>query len=94
MFALSLVATIWAFRAIPKGFLPSEDIGFVFGFTEAAEGVSFAEMAEHQKQVAEAVRRDPAVRSTYASIGASGPNVSVNTGRIFIGRSPAASAAP
>jgi HAE1 family hydrophobic/amphiphilic exporter-1 len=88
LLAVSLVATIWAYRAMPKGFLPSEDIGFVFGFTEAAEGVSFAEMAEHQKQVAAVIRRDPAVRSTFASIGASGPNVSVNTGRVFVGLKP------
>ena len=60
----------------------------MFGFTEAAEGVSFGEMAEHQKAVAEAIRRDPAVASTFASIGASGPNVSVNTGRVFVGLKP------
>jgi HAE1 family hydrophobic/amphiphilic exporter-1 len=88
IFAASLVATGWAYRAIPKGFLPSEDIGFVFGFTEAAEGVSFAEMAEHQKLVSAVVRRDPAVESTFTSIGASGPNVSVNTGRVFVGLKP------
>ena len=88
VFAGSIVATVAAYRAIPKGFLPSEDIGFVFGFTEAAEGVSFGEMAEHQKAVAEAIRRDPAVASTFASIGASGPNVSVNTGRMFVGLKP------
>jgi len=87
LFALSLVATLWAYRAIPKGFLPSEDIGFVYGFTEAAEGVSFAAMAEHQKQVAEVVRRDPAVRSTFSSIGASASG-SLDTGRIFIGLEP------
>ena len=88
VFAGSIVATVAAYQAIPKGFLPSEDIGFVFGFTEAAEGVSFGEMAAHQKAVAEAIRRDPAVASTFASIGASGPNVSVNTGRVFIGLKP------
>jgi HAE1 family hydrophobic/amphiphilic exporter-1 len=88
VFVASLLATAWAYRAIPKGFLPSEDIGFVFGFSEAAEGVSFAEMAEHQRRVAAVIREDPAVASTFASIGASGPNVSVNTGRIFVGLAP------
>ena len=45
IFAASLAATVAAYRVMPKGFLPSEDTGFVFGFTEAAEGISFAEMA-------------------------------------------------
>ena len=88
LFAGSLVLTVWAYREIPKGFLPSEDTGFVFGFTEAAEGISFAEMAKHQKEVIAAVRRDPAVLTTFASIGASGPNASLNTGRIFVGLKP------
>jgi HAE1 family hydrophobic/amphiphilic exporter-1 len=38
--------------------------------------------------VAAVIREDPAVAATFASIGASGPNVSVNTGRIFVGLEP------
>src|SRR5206468_10505150 len=40
--------TVYLFIAIPKGFLPSEDAGQVFIFTEAAQGISFQEMAAHQ----------------------------------------------
>jgi len=31
---LVLVATVQMFRTIPKGFLPDEDQGFIFVFTE------------------------------------------------------------
>ena len=34
---------------MPKGFLPSEDTGQVFAFTEAAQGISFESMARHQQ---------------------------------------------
>ena len=38
---LLFLATVYLFMTIPKGFLPSEDIGQIFGFTEAAQGISF-----------------------------------------------------
>src|SRR5512136_74887 len=41
---LIFVATIYLFVAVPKGFLPSEDTGQIFGFTEAAQGISFESM--------------------------------------------------
>ena len=36
-----LVVTIHLFKSIPKGFLPSEDTGQIFGFTEGAQGSPF-----------------------------------------------------
>jgi HAE1 family hydrophobic/amphiphilic exporter-1 len=60
---LIFVATIFLFVIIPKGFLPSEDIGQIFGFTEAVQGISFDSMKEHQLKVAAIVRQDPNVGS-------------------------------
>ncbi len=37
---LIFVFTIYLFFFIPKGFLPSEDTGQIFAFTEAAQGIS------------------------------------------------------
>ena len=42
--AAILVATVALFVLIPKGFLPSEDTGQLFGTTEAIEGISFDAM--------------------------------------------------
>ena len=41
---LILVVTLYLFIIMPKGFLPSEDTGQIFGFTEAAQGISFEDM--------------------------------------------------
>jgi HAE1 family hydrophobic/amphiphilic exporter-1 len=69
---------------MPKGFLPSEDTGQIFGMTEAAQGISFDDMVRHQKSVADIVAKDPNVAGFMSSVGAGGPNTSGNGGRIFI----------
>jgi HAE1 family hydrophobic/amphiphilic exporter-1 len=84
VFGLSLVAAAWLFVAIPKGFLPSEDNGQVFAFTEAAQGISFESMARHQQALAAIVQQDPNVAAFSSSIGAAGPNSAGNQGRIFM----------
>jgi len=78
-----LVATVVLFVKIPKGFLPSEDIGQVFGFTEAAQGISFAEMKEHQKAVAAVVRSNPNIENLLSSCGPRGSISNGNQGIVF-----------
>jgi len=85
---LTLVATIYLFGAIPKGFLPSEDTGQIFAFTEAQQGISFDSMAKHQQELAEIVSNDPNVDSFMSAIGASGMSVASNSGRMFIRLKP------
>lgn len=85
---LTLVATVYLFGAIPKGFLPSEDTGQIFAFTEAQQGISFDSMVKHQRELAEIVSKDPNVDSFMSSIGASGMSVASNSGRMFIRLKP------
>ncbi len=85
---LLLVATVYLFVLMPKGFLPSEDTSQIFGFTEAAQGISFEDMMRHQQQVAEIIRQDPNVDSFSSSVGASLISVSANTGRVFMRLKP------
>ena len=49
---LLLLLTLALLWAMPMGFLPTEDQGSIFAFTEAAEGISFDAMMRQQKQVA------------------------------------------
>jgi len=86
--ALTFVLTGYLFVMIPKGFIPNEDTGQIFAFTEAAQDISFEAMAEHQQAAADIVRQDPNVASFFSSIGAGGSNVVPNTGRIFIRLKP------
>jgi hydrophobe/amphiphile efflux-1 (HAE1) family protein len=82
------IATGFLFARMPKGFLPTEDTGQIFCFTEAPEDVSFDAMAKLQQQVADIVRRNPNVEGVMSFIGASGFNPSLNRGRMFITLKP------
>lgn len=89
-FFLMCLATVGLMAIVPKGFMPNEDTGQIFGMTQAAEGASFKEMAEHQKKLAAIVGKDPNIFGAMSSIGASGPNSAVNQGRIFMVLKPRA----
>ncbi|BDC48078.1 multidrug transporter [Bryobacterales bacterium F-183] len=64
-----LAATVHLFIIVPKGFIPDQDTDQMVINTEAAEGTSFVQMAEYQQQVADIVRKDPAVDSLVSSLG-------------------------
>jgi HAE1 family hydrophobic/amphiphilic exporter-1 len=83
-----LVVTAYLFAVIPKGFLPSEDQGTIFAFTEAAQGISFDAMMRHQQAVGAVVRQNPYVKSYFSAIGASQHSPAANTGRIFMQLKP------
>jgi HAE1 family hydrophobic/amphiphilic exporter-1 len=85
-----LVATVYLFGIIPKGFFPDEDAGILFGITEGAQGISFDAMREHQRAVAKIVGADPNVLNYMSSIGVGGSTVNGNQGRIFIKLKPRA----
>jgi HAE1 family hydrophobic/amphiphilic exporter-1 len=84
----TLAATFWLYTVIPKGFFPTEDTGFISASTEGASDVSFGQMATLQRQVAEIVRADKAVDYVNSTIGAGGPNPTLNAGRMFIALKP------
>ena len=85
-----LVVTVALFRAMPTGFLPSDDINQIFAITEAQQGISFEAMAEHQQAVARIIGADPNVEAYMSTIGASGPNATANSGRVFARLKPRA----
>ena len=57
--ALTLVFTVTLYLAIPKGFLPDQDTGFLTADTEAVPGVSFERMNALQRTVEDTIRKDP-----------------------------------
>ena len=90
--ALLMVVLTWVVgRALPTGFIPTDDTGSIFAPTEGAQDVSFAEMARHQEAGAAIIMRHPAVEAVNSSIGAigslSGP---ANQGRYFMKLKPRA----
>lgn len=89
LFSLAVLAgTVALFVIVPKGFLPSQDTGFLMGTTEGAEGLSFEGMVEHQLQAAALVGRDPDVDAYMSSVAGGGGSSSSNQGRFFIRLKP------
>jgi hydrophobe/amphiphile efflux-1 (HAE1) family protein len=87
---LTLVATVFLYRSVPKGFFPQQDTGIIFGTTDAAQDISFAAMSELQQKVARIVLDDPAVATMASFIGAGMGASTVNNGRMFITLKPRA----
>jgi HAE1 family hydrophobic/amphiphilic exporter-1/multidrug efflux pump len=84
----TIATSAYLYITIPKGFFPQQDNGFITGFSEAAQDISFAAMAEHQQALAKVVAHDPAVASYAYSAGATGGAQTVNTGRFWITLKP------
>ena len=84
VFVATLVATGVLFVLIPKGFFPQQDTGFIFGSAEAAQDSSFESMNQRMVQLADVVRRDPAV----TGLAMFGNSSTFNTGNFFISLKP------
>ena len=84
----TLVATIWMYMIVPKGFFPVQDTGVIMGISDAPESVSFASMADRQQRLAAAVLKDPDVVSLSSFIGVDGTNTTPNSGRVQINLKP------
>ena len=82
--ALTLLATVWLYVVVPKGFLPAQDTGLIRAVTEAGPEVSFAEMERLQKGIVETVRADPDVTGVVSVVGVSPINATPNAGHLAI----------
>ena len=79
-----LVATVYLFYAMPKGFLPSEDTGQMFAMTEAAQGISFDSMVRHQAAAARILHGSPYLERFMSAAGTGAGNA----GRLFVSLQP------
>ncbi len=89
VFALTLGLTGWLFVALPKGFLPDQDTGFIQGTARAnRETISYTDMVAAQKKLAAVVAQDPDVASYAFSVGSTGGNQNLASGRFLITLKP------
>jgi hydrophobe/amphiphile efflux-1 (HAE1) family protein len=89
LFTIALVVlTGYLYYIIPKGFIPLQDTGFLFGQLEARQDISFAAMAKLENQTARIILQNPAVSGLVGFAGATGGNSSENTARMFIQLKP------
>src|SRR5436305_1068001 len=86
--ACTLAGTVALYVVVPKGFFPIEDTGFIFSTVEGPSDISFKAMQDRQREIAEIVRKDPAVDYVNSTVGTGGPNPTTNYGRLFIALKP------
>jgi HAE1 family hydrophobic/amphiphilic exporter-1 len=87
-FVAITAVTVVLLMQVPKGFLPSDDSGQLFVFTEAAQDIGFDAMAEKQRAAAAIVRADPNIESVASFIGAGGSSPTLNVGRMLVKLKP------
>lgn len=88
IFILTFVLTIALYAMTPKGFLPSEDTGQLFAFTESDPATSFQDMASAQRKIADIIANNTGVSGIVSTVGAGGASGAANSGRIFIRLKP------
>ena len=84
----TLVGTAYLYVAIPKGFFPAEDTGFISATTEAATDTSYPAMVALQSKIVDIILKDKAVEYVNPSVGPGGVNPTPNQGRIYIALKP------
>jgi multidrug efflux pump len=81
---LSLVATlgfaVYLFTIVPKGFVPQQDNGLMFGGIQADQSISFQSMQQKLTEFVDILRRDPAIDTVNGFTGGG----QTNSGFIFV----------
>ena len=74
----TMVATVWLYIIVPKGFFPQQDTGRLMGNIRASQDISFAAMSQLLPQFVDIISADPAVDHVSANAGTG------NTARVNI----------
>ena len=91
---LTVVATVWLYVSMPKGFLPDQDTGVITAVVEAGPDVSYSEMSRIQADVSALVSSDPSVSGVASIVGIGSANATQNTGQLKIILKPRDSGRP
>ena len=88
VFVATVTLTGVLYVIIPKGFFPTQDTGIIIGITDAAQDISFDQMATLQRAANQVVLHDPAVSSVVSAVGAGLGGQTANNGRMYITLKP------
>jgi HAE1 family hydrophobic/amphiphilic exporter-1 len=69
-----LLLTIALFVIVPKGFLPEDDMGMLFGIVEGPQGNSFEDQAKSQKALTPLILADKDIRDVIQVVGVNTTN--------------------
>jgi len=82
---LTIALNGYLFYVVPKGFLPQQDNGTVFGGIQAEQDISYQAMQTITKRFVDIVGKDPAAQNVMAFTGGAG---AVNSGFIYMALKP------
>jgi len=78
-FLVCVAGTVALFRAVPTGFIPDEDQGYLIISVQGPEGMSIAQTEKVLREVEEVLRAQPEVTAMFViggfSFSGSGPNI-------------------
>ena len=80
--------TVALYAAIPKGFFPQQDTGFVFGEIDTRQDASFRSTAAVMHRIVDIVQHDRDVAAVFSLAGAYSYNPGENTARVFFQLKP------
>jgi hydrophobic/amphiphilic exporter-1 (mainly G- bacteria), HAE1 family len=83
----TVVASAYFFGLVPKGFIPSQDIGRLDGSLEGRQGISFDDMARAVAEAERVAEADPAIASVGSQVGGY-YGTSTNSGQLNIRLKP------
>jgi len=84
-----VIAIILLFYLVPKGFIPSEDTGIVFGNVQAPQGITYPDFAREQNLAKKIMMKNTNVANISSNVGQSAnASGSGNTGRFIIQLKP------
>jgi hydrophobe/amphiphile efflux-1 (HAE1) family protein len=80
---LLVATTVTLYVAIPKGFVPEQDTGLVFGLAETRQDSSFHATVAAARKIVAIMRQDPGMGGVFLHAGAYSYNPGENTAHIF-----------
>ena len=81
---LMLAGTVYLFQAMPTGFIPSQDSGFMFAAVMGPQDYSFESMAAHTHAIGRIFRANPEMQD----VGVFVPGQTMNQGFVFASTKP------
>ncbi len=79
----TMVATVYLYAIVPKGFFPQQDTGRLNGSIQADQDTSFQAMQQKMTRFVTTVMQDPAVETANGFLGGTS-----NSGRMFVALKP------
>src|SRR5215472_12984342 len=84
----TLVASAYLFTVVPKGFIPSQDVGQINGSLEGRQGISYDDMEAAALQARNIAMTDSGIAAVRTQVGGGGNNPSANNGELNLRLTP------